>query len=399
MAQIIPPKYVKQVLVVLQSHGYLAYLVGGCVRDMILGVHPQDWDICTSALPEQVRELFEHTVTTGIRHGTVTVMIHSHAVEVTTFRSDGDYADHRHPDAVSFVGDLTSDLARRDFTMNAIALPPDGLVADPFGGIADIENKLIRCVGEPERRFEEDALRMFRALRFSARLGFTVEEKTLAAIDEKAPLAAKLSAERVRDEVEKMLLTPRCEILRRVIGAGLLDGFLLTRGEESMSAELARISSLPRKALPRWAAFCAILEKRGMISSVRGFLTALRLDGRTIRCCEDCCALLKTEPPRTAKEWKKLLNRYGVDTADCAARCHDALRGGRCRDALRAVLKSGECFSVRHLAVSGDDLVELGLRGRELGEMLNFLLDYVMDYPENNRRELLLQLAGGTEES
>ena len=398
MANITPPKYVKQVLITLQSRGYLAYLVGGCVRDMILGVHPQDWDICTSALPEQVRELFDHTVATGIRHGTVTVLIHSHSVEVTTFRTDGGYLDHRHPEAVSFVGDLTSDLARRDFTMNAIALPPDGLVADPFGGIEDIRNGIIRCVGEPERRFEEDALRMFRALRFSARLGFTVEEATLNAIYSKAPLAAALSPERVRDEIEKMLLTKRPQILLTAIDAGLLDRYLPRRKDDPVS-ELIRLTALPKKALPRWAAFCAVLERHGLISSAQEFLSALRLDGRTIRCCSDCCALLRTPPPRTKKEWKILLNRYGVDTTSCAAACSDVLSTRHCREELRAVLRSGECFSVRHLAVTGDDLVELGLSGRALGEMLDFLLDYVMDYPENNRRELLLQLASGTEEN
>lgn len=398
MSNVTPPKYVKQVLITLQSHGYLAYLVGGCVRDMILGVHPQDWDICTSALPEQVRELFSRTLTVGIRHGTVTVLINSHAVEVTTFRSDGSYADHRHPEAVSFVGDLTSDLARRDFTMNAIALPPDGLVVDPFGGVEDIRDGIIRCVGDPSLRFEEDALRMFRALRFSARLGFSVEEDTLAAIYDKAPLAASLSPERVRDEIEKMLLTNRPQILLTVIEAGLLDRYLLPRGDEPAS-EMIRLTALPKKALPRWAAFCAILERHGLIDSPREFLNALRLDGRTQRCCADCCALLHTEPPRTPKEWKKLLNRYGVDTATCAAQCSDALKSRHCRDALRAVLKSGECFSVKHLAVTGTDLIEMGLHGKELGEMLTFLLDYVMDYPENNRRELLLQLVRGTEEN
>ena len=398
MANITPPKYVKQVLVTLQARGYHAYLVGGCVRDMILGVHPQDWDVCTDALPEQVRELFPRTLAVGIRHGTVTVLINSHAVEVTTFRSDGSYADHRHPETVRFVGDLTSDLARRDFTMNAIALPPDGLVADPFGGVEDIRNGLVRCVGEPERRFEEDALRMFRALRFSARLGFAVEEKTMAAIYAKAPLAAALSPERVRDEAEKILLTNRPQILLTAIEAGLLDRYLLPRGDEP-AAELIRLTALPKKALPRWAALCAVLEKHGLIASPHDFLAALRLDGRTQRCCADCCALLKEAPPKTPKEWKKLLNRCGVDTVSCAAQVSDALYTRHCREELRAVLKSGECFSVRHLAVTGDDLVELGLRGKELGEMLAFLLEYVMDYPDNNRRELLLQLVRGTEES
>ena len=195
-----------------------------------------------------------------------------------------------------------------------------------------------------------------------------------------------------------MLLTNRPQILLTVIGAGLLDRYLLSRGDEPVS-ELIRLTALQKKALPRWAAFCAVLERHGLIASAQDFLGALRLDGRTQRCCSDCCELLHTAPPRTPKEWKKILNRYGVDTASCAAQCSDALQTRHCRDALRAVLKSGECFSVKHLAVSGDDLVEMGLRGKELGEMLNFLLEYVMDYPDNNRRELLLQLVGGTEEN
>ena len=172
MAGNTPPKHVKHIMITLQARGYRAFLVGGCVRDMILGAQPQDWDICTSALPEQVMEVFPGSRPTGLRHGTVTVTENAKSVEVTTFRSEGRYADHRHPDSVSFVGDLTTDLSRRDFTMNAIAVSIDGLVADPFGGVEDIKNKLIRCVGEPEQRFEEDALRMFRAFRFSARLGF-----------------------------------------------------------------------------------------------------------------------------------------------------------------------------------------------------------------------------------
>ena len=316
MANITPPRYVKQVLITLQSRGFLAYLVGGCVRDMILGVHPQDWDVCTSALPDEVRGLFPHTAPTGIRHGTVTVLIHSHSVEVTTFRSDGSYADHRHPEAVSFVGDLTSDLARRDFTMNAIALPPDGLIADPFGGVEDIEKGIIRCVGEPERRYEEDALRMFRALRFSARLGFSLEEETRAGIYRKASLAAALSPERVRDEVEKMLLTNRPEIILTTIEAGLLDRYILRR-EDDTASELIRFTALPKKALPRWAGLCAELERHAMIRSPQDFLSALHLDGRTQRCCADCCTLLRDAPPKTPKDWKVLLNRYGVDTVSC----------------------------------------------------------------------------------
>ena len=396
MNNITPPKYVRQVLIALQSRGHLAYLVGGCVRDIILGVRPQDWDVCTSALPEQVLDIFPKCLTVGIRHGTVTVCINSRQVEVTTFRADGDYTDHRHPEAVSFVGDLNADLSRRDFTMNAIALPPDGLVADPFGGVQDIERRLIRCVGVPEVRFEEDALRMFRALRFSARLGFDIEEATMRAISEKAPLAAALAPERVRDELEKMLLTHSPDCLARVIDTGLLDAYLIRRPAD---CELfSRLESLPRKALARWCGLCAILLRCDCIHSAEELLTRLRLDGRTIRCCAEAELMLQGDKPATRAEWKRFLNKYGVDSVTCAAQCHDLLRTGHCVKELKAVLKSGECFSMKHLAVTGDDLLELGLRGREVGEMLRFLLDYVIEYPDNNRRELLLSLARKTEE-
>ena len=396
MENIAPPKYVRQVLRGLQARGHVAYLVGGCVRDMALGVRPHDWDICTGALPEQVMEVFPGALPTGLKHGTVTVRINSRSVEVTTFRSEENYADHRHPETVRFVGELTTDLSRRDFTINAMALSPDGLIMDPFGGLTDLEHRCIRCVGSPELRFEEDALRMFRALRFSARLDFTIEEATLAAIGKKAHLASALAAERIRDEVEKTLLTPRPETVGLMQHLGLLDGFLCARADAL--PELKLLTKLPRKALDRWMALCVILRRRGLISSVEDFLTALRLDSRTIRCCTDGTALLEGRKPRGAPEWKRLLRRWGVDTVSCAARCRDALDGGSSSRELKSVLKSGECFSMKHLAVSGDDLTALGLKGRELGEMLNFLLDYVIEYPENNRRELLLSLAGNTEE-
>ena len=397
MDNITPPKYVRQVLRSLQARGYEAYLVGGCVRDMVLGVRPHDWDICTSALPEQVMEVFPLARPTGLKHGTVTVRINSRSVEVTTFRSEENYSDHRHPETVRFVGELTTDLSRRDFTVNAMALSLDGLVMDPFGGLKDLEHRCLRCVGSPELRFEEDALRMFRALRFSARLDFTIEEATLAAIEKKAPLASALAAERIRDEVEKTLLTLRPDTVGLMQRLGLLDDFLCTRAEDGLP-ELQALSMLPRKALDRWMALCVILRRRGLIRSVEDFLTALRLDSRTIRCCTDGAALLEGEKPHSAPEWKQLLRRWGVDTVSCAARCRDTLDGGSSSRELKTVLKSGECFSMKHLAVSGDDLAALGLKGRELGEMLNFLLDYVIEYPDNNRRELLLSLAGNTEE-
>ena len=396
MAAITPPKYVRQILFTLQGHGYPAYLVGGCVRDLLMEKRPHDWDICTAALPEQVQALFPVTRPTGLKHGTVTVVIGSRQVEVTTFRTEGAYADHRHPDRVSFVGELTEDLSRRDFTMNAIAVSSDGLLADPFGGVEDIRARRIRCVGDPEKRFEEDALRMLRALRFSAKLGFTIEIGTLLAIQAKAPLAAALAAERVREELEKLLLSDAPETIAAVMDLGLIDSFLRDRpGQPTFWRRLRR---LPRKALYRWAGLAIALQRLGCVASAEGFLHSLKLDNRSIRCCAAAERLLREPLPETPYQWKRALRRWDVTSVSCAACVSDALYGGQSMKALRAVLRSGECFSLRHLAVTGDDLLPLGLRGRAVGEMLNFLLDYVMEYPENNDRDLLLSLAGGGSE-
>ncbi len=397
MPQINPPKYVRQILFTLQARGHLAYLVGGCVRDVIMEITPQDWDICTSALPEEVLELFPGSMPTGIRHGTVTVIIGSKSSEVTTFRTEGDYRDHRRPDSVTFVSDLITDLSRRDFTMNAIALSADGMIADPFDGVSDIAKRTIHCVGEPKLRFTEDALRMFRALRFSARLGFTIEYETMQAIEQCAPLAAELAPERVRDEIEKILLTTRPETMSAAISFGLMKKYISGAGWKTPN--FADIADMPRKALTRWVAFAIMLRKYGYIPSARDFLMQLRLDGRTIRCCADAEVLLSQEPPRDDLGWKKMLNRYGVDTVTCAVQTYAVIYGIDREKELKNILKSGECFSLKHLAVTGDDLLALGLKGPELGEMLKFLLEYVMEYPDNNKREILLELAKYSEES
>ena len=395
MANIIPPKYVRQVLVTLQGRGYPAFLVGGCVRDMVLGVQPHDWDICTAALPEQILELFPGSRLTGGEQGTVTVRIHSHFVEVTPFRAESRYTDHRHPDLVQFVADLTADLSRRDFTINAMALSPDGIVSDPFGGAADLRRGVIRCVGEPERRFEEDALRMLRALRFSAKLGFSIDLFTMEAIREKAPLCAHLAAERVRDELEKILMSPAPETALEAVSLGLLDSFLHRRPPENVPEGLGE---LPRRELERWTGFAWLLEHYGCVASAESFLQTMRLDGRTVQLGAAAAGLMNEPLPEDAAGWKRCLRRCGIETSLCAARCADGFwQTGHAKE-LKSVLKSGECFSLRQLAVTGNDLIALGLQGRAVGEMLDFLLEYVIEYPENNRRELLLSLAAGTEE-
>ena len=226
MEAVRPEKIVKG----LCAAGFPAYYVGGCVRDRLLGRPVHDWDVTTAALPEEVMALFEHCVPTGIRHGTVTVFLDGAQAEVTTFRTEGVYLDGRHPSEVRFVRTLAEDLSRRDFTINAMAMDADGNVTDLFGGRDDLARRCIRCVGDPEKRFREDALRMLRAYRFSAQLGFALDAATAGAVERCAPLAAALSMERIRDEMEKTLLSPRPPVRAAGIGAWPREGRLPERG-------------------------------------------------------------------------------------------------------------------------------------------------------------------------
>lgn len=220
------PKNVALILNILEKNGYEGYAVGGCVRDMVLGREPGDWDITTSAKPEQIKALFRRTIDTGIQHGTVTVLMKGSAYEVTTYRVDGDYGDHRHPETVKFTPNLTEDLRRRDFTMNAMAYNPACGIVDRFQGMEDIERKLIRCVGDARERFEEDALRMFRAIRFAGQLQFGIEEDTFEAIREKAPTLVHVSAERIRTELTKLLVSDGQDRLLLAKETGLSRYFL-----------------------------------------------------------------------------------------------------------------------------------------------------------------------------
>lgn len=220
------PKNAAYIIKTLEEHGHEAYVVGGCVRDMVLGREPEDWDITTSAQPLQVKALFRRTIDTGIRHGTVTVMLENEGYEVTTYRKDGEYADHRHPKEVLFTPDLIEDLQRRDFTINAMAYNPRTGLIDEYDGIGDLQRHCIRCVGEPEERFEEDALRMLRGIRFAGQLQFEVEEATLQAIDKKAPTLVNVSAERIRTELTKLLVSEGSDRLMLAVETGLSRYFL-----------------------------------------------------------------------------------------------------------------------------------------------------------------------------
>lgn len=369
-----PPKYVLNILCALDSAGHRAVLAGGCVRDSLLGRRPSDWDIASSASPEEVLALFPRCVPTGIKHGTVTVLSGGGSVEVTAFRAEGGYSDHRRPDSVSFGCPLEADLARRDLTVNAMAMDAAGEITDPFGGRDDLRRRLLRCVGEPERRFDEDALRMLRTVRFSAQLGFDIEPRTLEAIRALAHLASGLSAERVRDELLKTLRSPAPGLVWQLVDLGLLDA-CLAPGDASAPREALDV--LPIYA--RLAHFCRGLELGGYIMSTDRFLAALRFDGETLRRTASAVEVLKSG----SRDWKRLLRDHG-EAAVLAA--HPKNR------ALRAVLRSGECWELSSLAIGGRELAALGYSGPELGRELRRLLDHVIDYPADNRADILCKL-------
>lgn len=369
-----PPKYVLNILCALDSAGHRAVLAGGCVRDSLLGRRPSDWDIASSASPEEVLALFPRCVPTGIKHGTVTVMSGGGSVEVTAFRAEGGYSDHRRPDSVSFGCPLEADLARRDLTVNAMAMDAAGEITDPFGGRDDLRRRLLRCVGEPERRFDEDALRMLRTVRFSAQLGFGIEPRTLEAIRALAHLASVLSAERVRDELLKTLRSPAPGLVWQLVDLGLL-GACLAPGDASAPREALDV--LPIYA--RLAHFCRGLELGGYIMSTDRFLAALRFDGETLRRTASAVEVLKSG----SRDWKRLLRDHG-EAAVLAA--HPKNR------ALRAVLRSGECWELSSLAIGGRELAALGYSGPELGRELRRLLDHVIDCPADNRADILCKL-------
>lgn len=372
---IAPPKYVLNILCALDSAGHRAVLAGGCVRDSLLGRRPSDWDIASSASPEEVLALFPRCVPTGIKHGTVTVLSGGGSVEVTAFRAEGGYSDHRRPDSVSFGCPLEADLARRDLTVNAMAMDAAGEITDPFGGRDDLRRRLLRCVGEPERRFDEDALRMLRTVRFSAQLGFEIEPRTLEAIRALAHLASGLSAERVRDELLKTLRSPAPGLVWQLVDLGLL-GACLAPGDASAPREALDV--LPIYA--RLAHFCRGLELGGYIMSTDRFLAALRFDGETLRRTASAVEVLKSG----SRDWKRLLRGHG-EAAVLAA--HPKNR------ALRAVLRSGECWELSSLAIGGRELAALGYSGPELGRELRRLLDHVIDCPADNRADILCELA------
>lgn len=364
----------------LWDAGFEAYPVGGCVRDLLLGRVPGDWDVATSARPEQVIELFEHVVPTGVKHGTITVVLKDESIEVTTFRGESGYSDGRHPDMVYFDATLKEDLSRRDFTINAMALAPDGKIVDLFGGRADLGNGIIRCVGRPEQRFAEDALRMFRAIRFAAQLGFQLTQETELAIRACAGGAEYIAAERVRVEVEKTLCSDRPACVTHFFSFGLM-----TRWASGCPMDFYCLSHLPAEPLLRWAGLCARLMEEECIASVEDFLRTLKLDGTTIRGCEAGWTLLRQGLPEDDVGWRRALAAYGTDGCRASA----AMAGEKALLQLEAVLSQNPCVCVERLAISGGELAQRGLKGIQIGAAQRFLLEHVLGKPEDNRPEVL----------
>lgn len=373
MNTIQPPKYVIHILNTLERSGYEARLVGGCVRDTLLHRRPNDWDVATAAPPEAVTELFERTVPTGIRHGTVTVLYGGSACEVTTYRVEGAYSDHRRPDSVRFTSRLEEDLSRRDFTINAMAMDASLAITDPFGGREDLSRRLIRCVGDARERFTEDALRMLRAVRFAAQLDFALDSAALEAIAGCAPLCSALSPERVAAELRAVLASRDPDMVWLMADLGLLNAWLTPR-----EGERTHLGALPRCA--RLAHFCSDLSRCGSITSTDTFLRSLRIDTRSVKICSAAAEILASG----SRDYKRLLRDYGEDAVLAA---YPKSRR------LRAVLRSGECWSLASLAITGGELAALGYAGRELGEELRRLLEHVIDCPEDNRPEILCKLA------
>ncbi|MCL1940310.1 MAG: HD domain-containing protein [Synergistaceae bacterium] len=428
----------EKALSILTRNGFESCLVGGCVRDMLMGYGcaSKDWDIATSAAPRQVMEVFcgHRVVETGIKHGTVTVLIDGEPLEITTFRKDVGYSDHRHPDAVVFASTLKEDVSRRDFTMNALAYDPERGLIDHFGGAEDIGAQIIRCVGDADQRFNEDALRILRALRFSSALGFEIERGTAASIHKNMELLRSVSAERVNGELTKLICGRNAgAVLRKfadVVGVVIPEILpMVGFGQHNKfhcfdvwRHTIAVIENSEPECVLRWAAFfhdigkpdCFALGSDGAghfhghaaVSKLKADATMRRLkfDNASRELITALIAHHDIPIPAEARTVRRYLNRLGEDVlrqllllkrADVMghapqyhSRIHDI---ERTRAVMEQILAEESCFSLKDLAVKGNDMIALGLKGRQIGAALNFLLNAVMDEQTPNERARLLE--------
>ena len=432
------PEKANQVISVLTEAGFEAYVVGGCVRDAILGRTASDWDITTNARPEQVKALFPRTVDTGLQHGTVTVLQGKEGFEVTTYRIDGEYLDGRHPEQVTFTPSLLEDLKRRDFTINAMAYNDKEGLVDAFDGLGDLERGQIRCVGNPGERFTEDALRILRAVRFSAQLGFGIEEKTRAALSEFAPRLSKVSAERIQTELVKLLVSPHPEVFRTVWETGI-SAVILPEFDRCMETEQNNphhcwsvgehtLHALPFVEAQKTLRLAVLLHDIGKpltrttdaegIDHFYGHAEkGAELAGRIMRRLKfdndtrkRVVKLVQThddlQTGTTQRSVRRAVHRIGAEVfpdylkvrrADIMAQNPEVREEklGKLAEVeavYQRILEEQNCLSLKDLAVTGKDLIEAGIEpGPELGRILNELLELVIEHPEYNTKEYLLE--------
>ncbi|MGM9680799.1 MAG: CCA tRNA nucleotidyltransferase [Eubacteriales bacterium] len=395
----------------LKERGFDAYLVGGCVRDCLLGKIPKDFDICTSARPHQILNCFsdQRVIETGIKHGTVGVCLGGTVYEITTYRTDGNYTDHRHPDSVTFVDDLTEDLARRDFTVNAMAYRPDIGICDPFGGSDDLKTKLIRAVGEPTRRFEEDGLRILRGLRFSSVYDFAIESSTADAIHRCKDLLSGIAAERIRTECDKLLCGSGVgRILKEfsdVFGVFIPELLpLINADPDKYRSVISAVGTVEPVPLLRWTTlfFGCFADSAG--ETADRIFRRLKFDRAT---WEKSCRLigrLKEHMPTDRIGIRRLICELGIDGSGHyleICRAFSAVQSGKTSEIpdplfqiRQTVLEKESCFGIKDLPIDGSDLLKMGYaKGPEMGKALNALLDMVIEEKIDCDRDALLNAA------
>jgi tRNA nucleotidyltransferase (CCA-adding enzyme) len=385
------PEYISAVLSVLRNGGYEAYVVGGSVRDSLIGLAPNDFDITTSALPEQTIRLFSDfkLVTTGLKHGTVTIISDGHPVEVTTFRIDGDYKDSRHPSEVLFTDSIVADLSRRDFTVNAMAYDDERGVIDPFDGQADLKAGIIRTVGEAERRFSEDALRIMRAFRFSAQLGFSIDDATITAARSMKEGLSNVSRERIAVEFLKLITSDdptyalsemkECGVFEYVLGDHLPS-----------DTEINALACAPKNERTRLAILLCSAPEETRRSILSGLKLSNKLTSNTLTIARRLCEA----HPCDATSARRFIGACGELIEDTlgAARALGTLDAGF-EALVRENLSKKLCFSYKDLAIGGKEIMALGADGREIGAVLDLMLEHLIREPNDNTREALTALA------
>ena len=379
------PEYVLFCLNTLENNGFEAYCVGGAVRDHLMGKIPFDYDITTNATPNEITSLFPKTVPTGIKHGTVTVVTDSGNVEITTYRSDGLYSNNRSPECVTFEKNVESDLSRRDFTMNAICYNPKSGIYDPLNGVADINNKIIRAIGNPKKRFREDALRIIRAFRFAAQLNFRIEQQTLTEAIELLELLQNISVERIYTDLCRILISPHPENAKELFYNNGLKylGFTI----DDFSSELNKIPNI----LSLRIAYLAL--QNNFDASI--VLKNLKADNKTIADTVSFYNLIQLSLPDDKVKIKKILSEFGVEKFQ---KYIEMYRNFGCdtifaESTLISILNSKEPYALKMLNISGNDIKPLVSDGKEIGNILNKLLFHVIENPNDNNLETLLNVA------